>query len=122
MPLQCRILQLIRGRSRTTTVVITITVTLTVTLTVFVIPSFLTLTLNKDGDGLGWHFDRGSFGVNLVIQQPLEGGNFEYHPNTRTTEDSHNPNLNHSLPPPSLSLTRSRTIAVTLIGPDPGRS
>jgi hypothetical protein len=35
------------------------------------------------GDGLGWHFDRSAFGVNLVLQLPGGGGNFDYHHQTR---------------------------------------
>jgi len=41
----------------------------------------------RKGDGLGWHFDRSEFGVNLVLQPPGGGGNFEFHHNTRTEED-----------------------------------
>ena len=40
-----------------------------------------------DGDGLGWHFDRSEFGVNLVLQEPEAGGCFEYHRLTRSEED-----------------------------------
>ena len=36
-----------------------------------------------DGHGLGWHFDRSEFGVNLVLAEPTEGGTFDYHRNTR---------------------------------------
>ena len=32
---------------------------------------------DKTRDGLGYHFDRSSFGVNLVLQAPLSGGAFE---------------------------------------------
>ena len=39
------------------------------------------------GDGLGWHFDRSEFGVNLVLQPPGTGAEFEFHHNTRTEED-----------------------------------
>ena len=39
------------------------------------------------GDGLGWHFDRSRFGVNLVLQQPGAGGDFQIHHNTRTELD-----------------------------------
>ena len=40
-----------------------------------------------DGDGLGWHFDRSEFGVNLVLQEPAAGGLFEYHRLTRSEAD-----------------------------------
>ena len=43
----------------------------------------------RDGDGLGWHFDRSEFGVNLVLQSPGEGGHFEYHRDTRSEADLH---------------------------------
>ena len=35
------------------------------------------------GDGLGWHFDRSFFGVNLVLQNPSVGSSFDFHHNTR---------------------------------------
>mmetsp|Transcript_3161 Transcript_3161/g.6390 ORF Transcript_3161/g.6390 Transcript_3161/m.6390 type:complete len:322 (-) Transcript_3161:83-1048(-) len=41
----------------------------------------------EQGDGLGWHFDRGEFGVNLILQNPSQGGTFEYHANTRSEQD-----------------------------------
>ena len=40
-----------------------------------------------DADGLGWHFDRSEFGVNLVLQEPSAGGVFEYHRLTRSEDD-----------------------------------
>jgi hypothetical protein len=40
-----------------------------------------------DGDGLGWHFDRSEFGVNLVLQEPKSGGTFDYHRLTRSEDD-----------------------------------
>jgi hypothetical protein len=40
-----------------------------------------------DSHGLGWHFDRSEFGVNLVLQDPHEGGVFDYHRLTRSEED-----------------------------------
>lgn len=42
----------------------------------------------RAGDGLGWHFDKGEFGVNLILQTPSGGGDFEYHHNTRTPPDN----------------------------------
>jgi len=41
----------------------------------------------NQGDGLGWHFDRSAFGVNLILQMPEEGGMFEFHHNTRSEAD-----------------------------------
>ena len=40
-----------------------------------------------DSDGLDWHFDSSEFGVNLVLQNPTDGGKFEYHSLTRSEED-----------------------------------
>ena len=40
-----------------------------------------------DADGLGWHFDRSEFGVNLVLQEPSSGGAFDYHRLTRSEAD-----------------------------------
>lgn len=37
-----------------------------------------------EGDGLGWHFDRSAFGVNIILQNPKDGGQFEYNFSTRT--------------------------------------
>jgi len=44
----------------------------------------------ESGDGLGWHFDRSIFGVNLELQPALEGGNFELCWNTRSSSCSNN--------------------------------
>ena len=41
-----------------------------------------------DGHGLGWHFDRSKFGVNLVLAEPDDGGTFDYHRNTRDENDA----------------------------------
>jgi hypothetical protein len=41
----------------------------------------------EKGDGLGYHFDVGEFGVNLILQQPDAGGVFESHPNLRSDAD-----------------------------------
>ena len=38
-------------------------------------------------DELGWHFDRSTFGINLILQKSGEGGEFEYYHNTRSNED-----------------------------------
>jgi hypothetical protein len=39
------------------------------------------------GDELGWHFDNSEFAVTLMLQECLEGGEFEYVPGIRTLED-----------------------------------
>ena len=43
------------------------------------------------GDGLGWHFDRSEFGVNLELQPADEGGDFELCWNTRSSVASATP-------------------------------
>jgi hypothetical protein len=43
----------------------------------------------EPGNELGWHFDRSSFGVNLVLQPADSGGDFEFSHNTRSDEDMH---------------------------------
>lgn len=35
------------------------------------------LNIYSKGDGLGWHFDNSAFGVNLLLSDPKEGGEFE---------------------------------------------
>jgi 2OG-Fe(II) oxygenase superfamily len=40
-----------------------------------------------EGDELGWHFDNSEFAVTLMLQECLEGGEFEYVPGIRTAED-----------------------------------
>jgi hypothetical protein len=39
------------------------------------------------GDELGWHFDNSEFAVTLMLQESLDGGEFEYVPAIRTPED-----------------------------------
>jgi hypothetical protein len=39
-----------------------------------------------EGDELGWHFDNSEFAVTLMLQECLEGGEFEYVPGIRTVE------------------------------------
>ena len=56
-------------------------------LTQFIQCSAAFYNLYEEGDGLGWHFDKGAFGVNLILQNPEKGGAFEYHPNTRSDDD-----------------------------------
>jgi len=41
----------------------------------------------EDGHGLGWHFDRSEFGVNLILSAPSGGADFEFHYHTRSEED-----------------------------------
>jgi len=38
----------------------------------------------EPGDGLGWHFDRSEFGINLELQPAVQGGDFELCWNTRS--------------------------------------
>jgi hypothetical protein len=40
-----------------------------------------------EGDELGWHFDTSEFAVTLMLQECLEGGEFEYVPGIRTAGD-----------------------------------
>lgn len=47
----------------------------------------LNLAVMKDGDYLRWHFDQTDFVSSLSIQQPEEGGHFEYVPMIRTPEN-----------------------------------
>lgn len=41
----------------------------------------------EDGDYFPWHFDGNEFTVSVSVEQPAEGGIFEYAPNIRTKED-----------------------------------
>ena len=41
----------------------------------------------RDGETLNWHFDRSEFTTTLLLQAPLEGGDFEYRTNLRTSDD-----------------------------------
>lgn len=41
----------------------------------------------ETGHGLGWHFDRSEFGVNLVLSSPSDGAEFEFHHHTRSDEE-----------------------------------
>ena len=40
--------------------------------------SSINVHYHQDGQELGWHFDNSSFAVTLLVQEPLEGGRFEY--------------------------------------------
>mmetsp|Transcript_18518 Transcript_18518/g.26024 ORF Transcript_18518/g.26024 Transcript_18518/m.26024 type:complete len:209 (+) Transcript_18518:609-1235(+) len=42
------------------------------------------------GDELGWHFDNSEFFVNLLLQAPIAGGEFEFVPRSRTGKDPNN--------------------------------
>lgn len=41
----------------------------------------------EEGDELGWHFDNSEFAVTLMLQECLDGGEFEYVPGIRTADD-----------------------------------
>jgi len=43
----------------------------------------------RDGEALNWHFDRSEFTTTLLLQEPLEGGKFQYRSNLRSAD---NPN------------------------------
>lgn len=43
----------------------------------------------RAGEALNWHFDRSEFTTTLLLQKPLEGGDFEYSTNLRSDD---NPN------------------------------
>jgi hypothetical protein len=40
----------------------------------------------RDGEALNWHFDRSEFTTTLLLQQPADGGVFEYRSNLRSDE------------------------------------
>ncbi|MEM7271403.1 MAG: 2OG-Fe(II) oxygenase [Pseudomonadota bacterium] len=39
------------------------------------------------GEALNWHFDRSEFTTTLLLEEPREGGEFEYRPDLRTADD-----------------------------------
>ena len=41
----------------------------------------------RDGEQLNWHFDRSEFTTTLLLQAPVEGGDFVYRSDLRTPED-----------------------------------
>lgn len=41
----------------------------------------------RDGEALNWHFDRSEFTTTLLLQAPLQGGEFEYRTDLRTETD-----------------------------------
>ncbi len=45
------------------------------------------LMLFDQGDELGWHFDRSPFAVTVMLQPPLEGGEYQYHHHLRSGEN-----------------------------------
>ena len=47
----------------------------------------LNLTYLKGGDLQPWHYDHNEFTVTLLLQEAASGGEFEYAPRLRTTED-----------------------------------
>ena len=47
----------------------------------------LMVTTMGEGDGFGWHFDTNDGVVSLLLQQPDEGGHFEYAPYIRAEDD-----------------------------------
>jgi hypothetical protein len=47
----------------------------------------LNLAVMTDGDQLWWHFDQTDFVVSLALQDAERGGDFEYVPMIRTTDD-----------------------------------
>lgn len=40
-----------------------------------------------EGEGLNWHFDRSEFTTTLLLQAPLEGGDFQYRRGLRSEQD-----------------------------------
>lgn len=48
--------------------------------------SSINLHYAKTGQQLGWHFDNSSFATTLMIQEPEDGGQFEYVQNTRNAD------------------------------------
>lgn len=47
----------------------------------------LNIVYYEEGDQLGWHFDRAEYAVTLMLQTGEVGGDFEYVPNVRTSEN-----------------------------------
>lgn len=50
--------------------------------------SSININYFERGQQLGWHYDNASFAVTLMIQAPLEGGDFQYLEQVRNYEDS----------------------------------
>ena len=53
----------------------------------------LQLGIHGEGDELGWHYDTNDFVVSLLLQQPDEGGHFEFAPYIRTEDDEDYPRV-----------------------------
>lgn len=47
----------------------------------------LEISYFNPGDELGWHFDNSEFSVTLMLREPEIGGDFEYFPAIRNTDD-----------------------------------
>ncbi|MGR3623961.1 HalD/BesD family halogenase [Pseudophaeobacter sp.] len=45
------------------------------------------INMVEEGEGFPWHFDTNTYTVTLAIQNPEEGGIFEYAPNLRSARD-----------------------------------
>lgn len=50
--------------------------------------SSINLHYAKEGQELGWHFDNSSFAITLLVQQPEQGGVFEYRKDARDAEQN----------------------------------
>jgi len=73
--------------------------------------SSINLHYASNGQELGWHFDNSSFAITLLIQPPVDGGEFEY---VRDVRDADQGDMNYQLskkvldgkiPPEKLSLS-----------------
>lgn len=53
----------------------------------------LNLGIQDEGDQFGWHFDTNDGVVSLLLQQPDEGGRFEYAPYIRAEDDEAYPQM-----------------------------
>ena len=55
----------------------------------------LSLTMGVEGEGqqFGWHFDTNDAVISLLLQQPDEGGHFEYAPYIRSEDDENYPQV-----------------------------
>lgn len=47
----------------------------------------VTINMVEEGEGFPWHFDTNNYTVTLAIQNPQEGGAFEYAANLRNAQD-----------------------------------
>lgn len=50
-------------------------------------------TVMGEGDQHGWHFDSNDFVVTLLLQRPVEGGEFEFCPGIRSDDDQNFPRV-----------------------------